>query len=166
VNTGTPATIPAGGVTLGSDTTVPTTTQITLSNGTVVPAGSTISLGATITLSNGTVLPAGVIPAGTTLTAGTVLPAGTTFPKVLGFQSAPMTGAVSPTVEQPVAVNATQTGVTGGTAVNGEETTPVAGITSLPSTSSLPDNGIWGALGLMLAGVGAFLLRKPSRRPN
>gem|GEM_PF-2549215 len=162
-NGGTPVIIPAGGITLPAAVTLPTTTPVIV-GGITIPAGATITLpaGATITLANGTVV-SGVIPAGSILPAGTVLPAGTTITGVLGFQSAPsqLTGAVSPEVEQPTAVNGVQT-----SAVNGEETNPVAGVTSLPATSTLADNGIWGALGLMLAGVGAFLLRKPTRRLN
>ena len=161
-NGGTPVIIPAGGITLPAAVTLPTTTPVIV-GGITIPAGATITLpaGATITLANGTVV-SGVIPAGSILPAGTVLPAGTTITGVLGFQSAPMTGAVSPQVEQPVAA-ASQPAAT---AELGVETSPVAGVTSLPATSTLADNGIWGALGLMLAGVGAFLLRKPSRRLN
>ena len=158
-----PVVIPSGGTTLPNAVTLPVTTPV-VEGAITIPAGAVITLpaGTSITLPNGTVL-TGRIPTGTTLPAGTVLPAGTTITGtgVLGFESAPaMTGAVTPELENTAAA-ASQS-----TAVNGEQTSPVAGVTSLPSTSTTLDNGIWGALGLMLAGLGAFLLRKPSRRLN
>ena len=162
-STTTPVTIPAGGGTLPSPVTIPVVTPVVV-GGITIPAGSTITLpaGTSITLPNGTVL-TGAIPTGTTLPAGTVLPAGTTITGVLGFQSGPQTapsGAVTPVVEQPNAAVSQPAA----TAELGVETSPVAGVTSLPSTSTTLDNGIWGALGIMLTGIGAFLLRKPSRR--
>lgn len=162
VTGGTTTTISGGTTTTtgGTQTTSGETTTVVGGTTTVVggtttittPAGTTTINGGTTTIVGGTT----TITGGTTMnTGGTPTNSGGTV--VAGFQSAPnAVGSVSPIVEVPGGSNQQSPSSVSGNVQNGT----VAGVESLPSTSTSAPTIPLAALGLAIMGLGGVLLRR------